>query len=176
VSRVASRGTMPTRDPTYRTWVVARTRRRCQRGRGPSYEVRYTWKTLEPTFGHLQPSPGSRRHHEYALARAKAGIARDTISIELNRLRTAMNWAGKPGRMLAGKVPFVWVPPPGRPRDTVLDEGGFAAVFRRTPDAARARDPDCGVPTAQERCSATTSSRPRTRARQSTARVHARGS
>lgn len=100
--------------------------------------MRYNWKALQPTFAHLQPSDlttvvvveGEERTrcHEYALARYEAGIARDTISTELNRLRTAIAWAAR--QNLIDRAPFVWVPPPGSPRDVVLDESELAAFFR----------------------------------------------
>ena len=99
--------------------------------------MRYNWKALKGTFEYLQPADleavvivdGEERTrcHQYAVMRAEKGIARDTISTELNRLRTACKWA-VPHKMIK-ESPYVWVPPPGKPRDIVLDEDEFFAIF-----------------------------------------------
>jgi integrase len=58
--------------------------------------------------------------HEYALAPAKQGLARDSIWDRLCYLRTALNWAKK--HNLIERTPYVWVPQKGPPRDMVWDE------------------------------------------------------
>lgn len=88
---------------------------------------RWIWKSLEPKFGGLFPEDipetrlveGEERTvcHEYALALARQGLARDTIWDRLACLRTALNWAFK--RNLIDRAPYVWVPQKGPPRDMV---------------------------------------------------------
>lgn len=102
--------------------------------------MRYNWKALKATFEHLQPADletvmvveGEERTicHQYALERDRAGKSRDTISSELSRLRTACKWAAK-GERLLKRAPIVWVPPPGKGRDIVLDEDEFVAIFNQ---------------------------------------------
>lgn len=93
-------------------------------------KMRWQWVALKPHFADLQPADleapiiveGEERTrcHKYALERHRAGIARDTIHSELSLLRTAMSWASK-RNLIKDKV-FVWVPPPGKPRRTALNE------------------------------------------------------
>jgi integrase len=100
----------------------------------------YNWKALKPFFAHLQPIDltairvveGEERTvcHEYAVARANSGIARDTIWTELNRLRTACNWAAATN-LIKGewKAKNVWVPSQGPARDIFLEEDEVFRVF-----------------------------------------------
>lgn len=90
----------------------------------------WIWKSLEPLFGALYPEDlqemrmveGEQRTvcHEYAMTLARQGLARDTIWDRLCCLRTAMNWAYK--RNLIARIPHVWVPQKGPPRDLVWSE------------------------------------------------------
>jgi integrase len=100
----------------------------------------YNWKALKPFFAHLQPIDlkavrvveGEERTicHEYAVARANAGIARDTIWTELNRLRTACKWAAATNLIKdEWKTKNVWVPSQGPARDIVLEEDEVFRVF-----------------------------------------------
>ena len=91
---------------------------------------RFAWKSLAPKFAALFPEDiqetrlveGEARTvcHEYALDLARAGLARDTIWDRLCYLRTALNWAHK--RHLIERVPYVWVPQKGPPRDLVWSQ------------------------------------------------------
>lgn len=92
--------------------------------------ARWTWKSLAPTFGHMVPEDikapvvvaGEERSicHDFALACARQGLARDTIWDRLACLRTALNWAYK--QQLIDKPPYIWVPSKGAPRDIVWSE------------------------------------------------------
>lgn len=91
---------------------------------------KWMWKSLGPKFGPLAPCDieaaimvdGEERTicHEYALELARQGLARDTIWDRLSCLRTSLNWAAK--RNLIDRVPYVWVPAKGKPRDIVWSE------------------------------------------------------
>lgn len=93
-------------------------------------KMKLQWNNLKPTFSHLQPGDvatkmkveGERRTlcHKYALERSDAGRARDTIQSELALLRTGLNWGER--HNLIVKAPYVWVPPPGKGRDTALTD------------------------------------------------------
>jgi integrase len=88
---------------------------------------RWIWKSLEPKFGGLFPEDipetrivdGEARTvcHEWALEMARQGLARDTIWDRLACIRTVLNWAFK--HNLIERVPHVWVPQKGAPRDMV---------------------------------------------------------
>src|SRR5690606_36684080 len=102
--------------------------------------MRHNWRALQPHVGHLQPVDlratriveGEERTvcHEYAVARQAAGIARDTIWTELNRLRTACNWAAKTG-LIKGEwhAKNVWVPSQGPARDIFLEREEVFRIF-----------------------------------------------
>ena len=94
-------------------------------------------KPLISFLGHLQPGDldqpywvvtefGDReeltRCHAYAVHRANQKIARSTISTELNKLRTAVKWASadKRHKNRFKEMPVIFVPNPGRPRETAL--------------------------------------------------------
>ncbi len=98
---------------------------------------KWIWKSLEPKFGNLLPADieaaldvdGEERTicHEYALELERQGLARDTIWDRLSCLRTALNWAKK--RNLIDRVPYVWVPSKGKPRDLVWDEADIQRLL-----------------------------------------------
>lgn len=100
--------------------------------------LKYVWRSLSPTFAHLQPQDveqtvdvaGQRRTvcHRYAYEREQAGKSRDTIWTELTRLRTALNWAAK--RRHIAVAPIVWVPAAGKSRDTHLSQEEVIKLFR----------------------------------------------
>ncbi len=91
---------------------------------------RWIWKSLEAKFGGLFPEDieevrdveGEPRTvcHEWAVEAARRGLARDTIWDRLCYIRTSLNWAFK--HNLIGRVPHVWVPQKGPPRDTVWSQ------------------------------------------------------
>lgn len=92
--------------------------------------ARWTWKSLAPVFGDMVPEDikapvivaGEERSicHDFALACARQGLARDTIWDRLACLRTALNWAYK--QQFIDKPPYIWVPSKGAPRDIVWSE------------------------------------------------------
>lgn len=101
------------------------------------HKMKHQWVPLKPMFENLQPADlaapfmveGEQRTrcHLYAVKRAKAGMARDTIHSELNLLRSAMSWAFKRG--ILGRPVFVWVSSAGKPRRTALTEDELMALL-----------------------------------------------
>lgn len=79
------------------------------------------WAALAPTFAHLQPAALTKLEcKEYARARVLiAGKKAWTAHTELNRLRSCLNWAAGPGKLLDEAV-HVWVPPSGPPRKITM--------------------------------------------------------
>ncbi len=99
--------------------------------------LRHQIKPLIAFLGHLQPGDLDQpidvedensvvleltRCHAYAVHRAKNKIRRSTISTELNKLRSAVTWASKDKRLRQrfSERPTIFVPPPGRARETAL--------------------------------------------------------
>lgn len=79
----------------------------------------YSWKALQPTFGHLRPDQINRLLcRSYAISRRKGGAGNGTIIKDLGVLKAALGWA----KMTAGAV-FDFPPtPPPRDRYITRDE------------------------------------------------------
>lgn len=83
----------------------------------------HNWKALKPVFAHIMPSQiTADLCREYAQGRLRLNRSVGTVWTELNRLRTAMNWAE--ARNIIPKAPYVWIPskPDGRTRVLTRDE------------------------------------------------------
>lgn len=70
----------------------------------------YAWAALASTFEHLYPEHVNEDLCKtYWAARRSRGKSSGTVHVELGMLRAAMNWAVKPGRLIA-EAPDVWLP------------------------------------------------------------------
>lgn len=81
--------------------------------------MRYEWKTIGETFGHLYPeniTPQLCR--SYIRKRRENNIQDGTIWTEMGRLRTALNWAAKIG--LIEKAPQIQRPAKPAPKERFL--------------------------------------------------------
>jgi hypothetical protein len=88
------------------------------------------WKALSGVFGHMKPEgveatmmvqgKALTACHHYAVLRSDAGRSRDTIWTELLFLRTVLAWAVK--NELIAKMPKVFVPSKGKPRNVLITE------------------------------------------------------
>lgn len=104
----------PTVGNLWAAWMDART------SDGFSNSIyRANWVALGATFAtraaELITTEDCRA---YARARFAAGRAPATVHTELSRLRGCLRWAHD--ERLIGPPPKIWVPQPGRPRDTVM--------------------------------------------------------
>lgn len=81
--------------------------------------MEFSWQALEPTFGHLRPDQIDRKLcRSYARKRRAQGRKDATIIKELSFLRTALNWAKRPGAEFE-------MPEAPDPRDRYLTRAEF---------------------------------------------------
>ncbi len=80
---------------------------------------KFSWKALEPFFGHLLPDDVEKELCDlYRDHRKKMGRKEGTIWTELSVLRAALNWAVK--RRKIKRAPFIWLPDQPRAKERHL--------------------------------------------------------
>lgn len=90
--------------------------------------IKHNWIALAPWFDRLRPEDVTTDLcRSYAQHRFDQGRASATVWTELTRLRTALQWAKK--RELIEKVPHIWAPAKGQPRQRVLTVDEFRALL-----------------------------------------------